>query len=178
MRGSDTAPVTVVEYGSLTCDHCIRFHRQILPILEERYIRTGRVRFAFRDFPTSDEAVRGAVAARCVPSEAYHSTLDALFATVARWSHARDVDAALEAEIQQLRLATPRFAACFRDPKKTEANVREQRRDAARRLGVTGTPTFLINDRVVRGATDLAAFDRLIVAAEAHAARSAPAAVR
>lgn len=73
--GSPEAPVTIIEYGSLTCDDCVEFHLKVFPILKQRYIDSGEVRFVFRDFPTGAAAERGAVAARCVRPDAYYRML-------------------------------------------------------------------------------------------------------
>ena len=159
--GSPTAPVTLVEYGSLTCGHCIRFHRDVIPHLKRQYIDTGHVRFIFRDYPTSAEATRGAVAARGVSSEAYYSTLHTLFLSVGQWSRASDVDAALEREVAELGLSTAEFRECWKYPA-SEAAVVQSRRQGAREFGVHGTPTFLINGQIVRGARSLEQMETLI----------------
>ena len=165
--GSPAAPVTLVEYGSLTCGHCIRFHRDVLPHLKRKYIDTGRVRFVFRDYPTSAKATRGAVAARCVSSEAYYSTLQTLFLSVGQWSKASDVDAALKQKVAELGLNTAEFHECLKDPA-SEAAVVQSRRQGAQEFGVLGTPTFLINGQIVRGARTLEQMEALIDNAATH----------
>lgn len=147
--GSDRAPVTIVEYGSLTCDYCVRFHRKVLPLLKSRYILTGQVRFIYRDFPTGAAATRGAVAARCAGDD-YYTMLDALYADVGNWSRARDTDAALIQLATSLGLATLEFRACLNSPGQRRA-IANQQRTATAEYGVLGTPTFLINGRIVRG---------------------------
>jgi protein-disulfide isomerase len=159
--GLSTAPVTLVEYGSLTCDYCVQFHREVMPELKRRYIDTGHVRYIFRDFPTSVEATRGAVAARCVRPDAYYATLEALFWSVGRWSRASDVDAALEQEVATLGLSTAYFRKCFSSPA-SQAAVEQGRRQAALKLDLLGTPTFMLNGRVVRGALTLRQMETLI----------------
>ena len=84
-----------------------------MPEIKRRYIDTGVVRFIFRDFPTSDRAMRGAVAARCVDPNAYYAMLDALFRSVVEWSSAPDVDAALQREAVHLGLGSAAFLACL-----------------------------------------------------------------
>lgn len=166
--GSPTAPVTLVKYGSLTCGHCVRFHRDVIPALQQKYIDTGRVRYIFRDYPTGAKATRGAVAARCVSSEAYYSTLHSLFLSVGQWSRASDVDAALEQEVAELGLSTAEFRECLKDPA-SEAAVVQSRRQGAHEFGVLGTPTFLINGQIVRGTRTLEQMEALIANALTHA---------
>ena len=162
--GSPMAPVTLVEYGSLTCDYCIRFHREVLPEVKRRFIDSGRVRFIFRDFPTSAGAARGAVAARCVRPDAYYLMLDALFRSVPQWSRARDVDGALSQQAVKLALGDETFRACLKKPA-AETRLEGQRRQATKDLDVTGTPTFVINGRIVRGAQTLEQIEALIAQA-------------
>ncbi|MFN2288952.1 MAG: thioredoxin domain-containing protein [Chromatocurvus sp.] len=162
VMGSPTAPVTLVKYGSLTCGHCVRFYRDVIPHLKQRYIDTGRVRFIFRDYPTSAEAIRGAVAARCVGAEAYYTTLRTLFLSVGEWSRASDVDAALQREVAELGLSTAEFRECVKGPA-AQAAVVQSRRQALHEFGVLGTPTFLINGQIVRGTRTLEQMENLIV---------------
>lgn len=148
--GAADAPVTIVEYGSLTCGACVRFHRQVLPELQKRFIDAGQVRFVYRDFPTSANAVRGAVAARCVAPAQYHAMLDRLFWSAPEWSKARDLDAALAKQADALGLGGAAFRRCLADPA-NRARIEEDRRAVARKLGVIGTPTFVINGRAITG---------------------------
>ena len=159
--GPPNAPVTLVKYGSLTCGHCVRFHHNVLPHLKRKYIDTGRVRFIFRDYPTSAKATRGAVAARCVSSEAYYSTLHTLFQSVGQWSRASDVDAALKQKVAELGLNTAEFRDCLKDPA-SEAAVVQSRRQGAQEFDVLGTPTFLLNGQIVRGTRTLEQMEALI----------------
>ena len=63
--GKEDAPVTVVEYASMTCGHCAAFHNKVLPALKEKYIDTGKVRFIMREFPLDKLAVAASMLARC-----------------------------------------------------------------------------------------------------------------
>ena len=161
--GSDRAPVTIVEYGSLTCDYCVRFHREVLPRIQSRYIVTGQVRFIYRDFPTGDTATRGAVAARCAGDD-YYTMLDALYADVGNWSRARDLDAALIQQATSLGLADRAFRACLNGQEQRRAIINHQR-TATVDYGVLGTPTFLINGRLIRGIQDFEQMKLLIAEA-------------
>jgi protein-disulfide isomerase len=158
--GSDHAPVTIVEYGSLTCDYCVRFHREVLPLIKTHHIDSGRVRFVYRDFPTSAAATRGAIAARCIGDQ-YYTMLDALYATVGSWSREWDVDTALIQQAVSLGLADAQFRACLDDSRHLRAIVDGQR-NAKTEYGVVGTPTFLVNGTIVRGPQDFDQIELLI----------------
>ena len=147
--GPASAPVTLIEYGSLTCDHCVHFHRKIFPRIKSQYIDTGRVRFIYRDFPTSTAAARGAIAARCANDD-YYRMLDTLYASVGEWSRQRDIDTALVQKAVALGLDRQSFRACLDAPRHEQA-ITQQQRHATTEYGVLGTPTFLINCEVVPG---------------------------
>ena len=148
--GDSQAPVTIIEYGSITCDYCIRFHREVLPLLKSRYIETGKVRFIYRDYPTSSAAIRGAVAAHCGGPKHYYILLNTLYNSVEDWSQTKDIDAALVDIATSLGLNRETFNSCINDPQQT-LNVENEREEAVFKHDVTGTPTFLINGNIVRG---------------------------
>ena len=94
--GDPNAPVTIIEYASLTCPHCAAFHKETLPGLKARYIDTGKVKLSFRDFPLDENAVRASMLAHCAGPERYYRFLDVFFAQQASWAGARDPVAALK----------------------------------------------------------------------------------
>lgn len=161
--GRAQAPVTIIEYGSLTCDYCINFHKAVLPHIQSRYIDAGKVRFIYRDFPTSEAAIRGAVAARCA-GDKYYKMLNVLFADVGRWATADDVDAALAQQAASLDIDEKHFNACFNDPLQSQA-IAEQQEQVNTELDVLGTPTFLINGKIARGKKTIVEMEALIKAA-------------
>ena len=93
--GNPNAPVTVIEYASLSCHHCAEFHAGTLPKLKERYIDTGKVKLVFRDFPLEQNALRAAMIARCAGPERRERFIDVFFKQQDGWSHAKDPTAAL-----------------------------------------------------------------------------------
>lgn len=175
--GDSRAPVTLIEYGSLTCDYCVRFHREVVPLLKSRYINSGRVRFIYRDYPTSAAAIRGAVATRCAGSDRYYTMLDALYSSVGRWTRVQNIDTALVKHAALLGLDTAAFRICLDDPRHVRSIKDEQRR-ATKEHGVLGTPTFIINGKIVPGIKNIDELDVLIEEALSDAGpapRDAPA---
>jgi protein-disulfide isomerase len=67
--GSNTAPIKIKEYFSLTCSHCANFHNKTLPEFKEKYIDTGRVQLEFIDYPLDRLAIIAAALARTIPTE-------------------------------------------------------------------------------------------------------------
>ena len=67
--GNIDAPITMIEYASLSCPHCAAFHTKKLPIIKEEYIDTGKVRLIFRDFPLNLPALQASMVTHCVGEE-------------------------------------------------------------------------------------------------------------
>lgn len=148
--GNSHAPVTIIEYGSITCGKCVRFHRNVLPLIKTHYINPGVVRFIYRDYPTSPEAHRGAIAAHCAGPEQYYTMLDALYYSVADWSQANNVDSALIDIAISKGLNREFFNSCLYDPQQSKS-VENEKEEAILEFDVFGTPTFIINGEVIRG---------------------------
>jgi len=147
--GDAQAPVTFIEYGSLTCDYCISFHRNVLPRVKKHYIDTGSVRFVFRHFPTSDVAIHAAVAAQCA-GEKYYEMLDELYSTVSGWYKAENRNSIFVQQATSLGIDSEMFESCLNETRNF-ADIVNQRQTAKNNHDVTGTPTFFINGKIVRG---------------------------
>src|SRR5262245_16618107 len=85
--GKDDAPITVVEYASMTCGHCANFHNKVFPTLKEKYIDTGKVRFVMREFPLDKLAVAASMLARCAGGAKPLPLISALFANPSARAH-------------------------------------------------------------------------------------------
>ena len=148
--GAADAPVTIVEYASMTCGHCANFHNTTFPTIKEKYIDTGKVRFIFREFPFDPRAEAGFMLARC-SDDKYFAMTDVLFKQQSNWAF---VDNAREALLQISRLAgfsQESFEACLTDQKLLD-DVRAVRTRGANDFGVDSTPTFFINGNKYSGA--------------------------
>ena len=77
--GKSDAPVTIVEYASLTCPHCAHFTTDVLPKLKEKWIDTGKARVVMRDYPLDEPALRAAMITRCAPTNKFYAFIDTLF---------------------------------------------------------------------------------------------------
>ena len=78
--GSEDAPLTIVEYASMTCGHCANFHKNTYPHLKKEYVETGKARFVFREFPLDPVASAAFMLARSVPEDKYFEVVDFMFA--------------------------------------------------------------------------------------------------
>ncbi len=159
--GSADAPVTMIEYASLTCPHCASFHNETLPKLKRAYIDTGKVRLIYRDFPIDALAFRAAILTRCVEPERYFGMLEVLFGGQDGWSRAKDPMAALRRIGRLAGIGPEKFDACMED-KKIGDGILSRRIKASREHDVNTTPTFIINGRKVTGARPYEEFDKIL----------------
>lgn len=159
--GSADAPVTMIEYASLTCPHCANFHKNTLPKLIEAYIDTGKVRLVYRDFPIDAMAFRAAILTRCVEPERYFGLLEVLYDGQDGWAHAGDPMAALRRIGRLAGIGTEKFDACMED-KKIGDGILGTRLKASREHDVSTTPTFIINGRKITGAQPYEEFDKIL----------------
>jgi len=144
--GDENAPVTIVEYMSMTCPHCASFHEDNFKPLKEKYIETGKVRFILREFPFDPRAAGAIMLARCAPESQFFPMVDVLFQQQRAWATASNGQEAL---LQIARLAgftQESFEACLTNQKLLD-DVNAVRTKAAEEFGVQSTPTFIINGK-------------------------------
>ncbi len=148
--GSATAPVTVVEYGSLTCPHCAAFSKETFPQLKSQYIDPGKVRYIFREFSRNTLDVAGFLLARCLGDDKAYAADQLLFADQDKWAF---VDKPIEPLIEALRAAgmtQEKAQECLKNQKLADEVVAVQKK-ANEDVKITGTPTFVINGKVFGG---------------------------
>jgi protein-disulfide isomerase len=159
--GSADAKVTIVEYASMTCPHCAKFHKDVYPGLKLKYIDTGKVRFIFRDFPLNPRAFGGSMLARCTGGDKGVALLETLFDKQADWAFVEaNPQQALFDVVKQAGFTQESFEKCLTDQKLFEQLTAMQRR-AADVHKVASTPTFFVNGKRIVGPT-LEDFDKLI----------------
>jgi protein-disulfide isomerase len=158
--GSPDAPVTIVEYASMTCPHCATFHEKTYPELKKKYIDTGKVRFVFREFPLDPIAAAGFMLARCAGEGKYFPMIETLFHQQKEWAVQRPLPPLL-AIARQAGFTQQSFEQCLANQKLLE-DLEKVRERGAKEFGVTSTPTFFVNGKVQRGAPTIEDLDKLI----------------
>ena len=159
--GKPDAPITIVEYASMTCPHCAHFDKDVLPGLKKKWIETGKAKLILRDYPLDEPALRAAMMARCAPPERFFPLIHTLFDTQDQWSLAKDWRGALEKTARLAGISKKDFDACLAN-KAMEDQVVQSRLVAATQLGVESTPTFFINGTKVQGAPTEQAFEQVL----------------
>ena len=161
--GSAKAPVTIVEYASMSCPHCAAFEQNVLPMLRLKYIDTGKVRFVFREFPLDINAAAASMLARCIAgddAEKFFATISLLFK--------------LQEQLMAQTLVTLRMIgkqAAGMDEQAVEACEKNQaqldkiaadQKFAFETLKVEATPTFFVNGEKLKGAMSFEELDAKI----------------
>jgi protein-disulfide isomerase len=149
MLGSEKAPVTVIEYASMTCPHCAHFSTTTFPELKSRYIDTGKVRFTLREFPLDALAAAGFMLARCAGNDKYMAVAETLFATQPTWIVQQPLEP-LKGIAKQFGFTEESFNTCLANQKVLD-DIQAVRDRAAEKLGVNSTPTFFINGKKMVG---------------------------
>jgi protein-disulfide isomerase len=148
--GDANAPVTVIEYASMTCPHCAHFHETVYPELKKRYIATGKVRFIFREFPLDPLAAAGFMLARCAGEGKYFPMIETLFAQQKEWVVQKPLEPLL-AIARQAGFTKESFDACLANQKVLDG-IEEVRSKAVQKFKVNSTPTFFVNGSKLNGA--------------------------
>jgi protein-disulfide isomerase len=148
--GAANAPVTIIEYASMTCPHCSHFHETTFPEMKKKYIDTGKVRFIFREFPLDPLAAAGSMLARCAGGDKYFPLLEALFSQQKDWVVQKPL-APMLAIAKQAGFTQQTFDECLANQKMLDG-IEASRTRASEKFNVNSTPTFFINGKIFRGA--------------------------
>lgn len=138
--GNQNARVAIVEFSDYQCPFCARFYQSTFNAVKSKYIDSGKVLFAYRDFPLSSHAMAkpASVAARCAGAQgAYWVMQRELFKNQSRLSYDTYTEIAKE-----MKLDVNKFIACTKDSK--QQKIVEKEFEYGRSIGVNGTPTFYI----------------------------------
>ena len=141
MLGSADAVITLVEFSDYECPFCLRHFQQTWPLIEANYVKTGRIRYAFRDWPVDElhpQSIRAHEAAHCANEQSkFWQMHTRLFSPAG--SHGPEQLASLA---QSIGLDMSAFAACVAS-RRSDGGIRATGQLAVD-LGATGTPVFFI----------------------------------
>lgn len=168
--GKDNAPVTIVEYASLSCPHCAHFYNETMPTLKEEYITPGKVKLVYRDYPLNQSALQAALLVQCADKSRAEDFVRVLFKTQDKWAYGTDVKDALGNIAVLGGLDRTKFERCLvnNDMQKALIAVEKESSDDFK---VGGTPTFFINGEEQKGDHSMATMAVAIDAALAKTAK-------
>ncbi|MEG6508766.1 DsbA family protein [Methyloligella sp. 2.7D] len=162
--GDPDAPVTIVEYASMTCPHCADFHENVYPELKKEYVDTGKVKFIFREFPLDILAARASMLARCAGPDRQMALVSALFQTQRSWAVPGDEQKSMDGLLRIARQAgfsKESFDKCLNDQELYE-NIVKMRAKGSKEFGVNSTPSFFIDGKPLGREHQLENFEQVL----------------
>ena len=158
--GSDSAPIKVVEYSSLTCGHCAGFHKDDFPIIKTKYIDTGKVQFIFKEFPLNKPALDASKVLRCMPEDKFVAFQTLLFTEQDKWAYQSDYLAPLKQNAKLAGLADKEIDGCLGN-KALEDRIVGDMKAGTEKFKIESTPTFIINNgaKTIVGHQPIAVFE-------------------
>jgi len=175
IQGSASAPVWVIEVSDFQCPYCKEWHDQTYNAFVDQYVKTGKVRLAYVNFPLSmhPNAFPAAEAAMCAGAQGkFWPMHDALFTTQHRWESLGSTTPVFDSLAQANGLDMKRWRACVSSGEMKP--LIEADHDRASRAGATATPSFMIGDKILTGAQPLPALQRAIDSATAKSRKTTP----
>ena len=159
--GAAEAPVTIIEYVSMSCPHCATFHTTVFPELKTKYVDTGKVRFIFREFPLNAPAFQASVLARCGGPDRFFGFIDILFRELQTWAGGPDPFNEL-VQIGRLGgISAEKFQGCLRDKTITDG-ILKNRLTGEQVDKISSTPSFVINGQLMVGVHEIEQFDAIL----------------
>ena len=146
--GDPAAPITIIEYASLTCPHCASFHADTLPKLEKDWIETGKAKLIYRDYPLDRYAASASMIARCAPTEKYFTFLNAFFAQQKTWSRADNPVKVLTQLAGLGGMSKEDVDACLAN-EALQDGILQMRLEGQMEYDINSTPSFVIDGKKV-----------------------------
>ncbi len=146
--GRKDAPVTIVQYASLTCPYCRKFQIEAFPALKKEYIDSGKVRYLLREFPIGKQSGLATVALRCAPPDKYFALYDKFMRQQESWVSQEVRADPIFRIAAQVGMTRAQFDSCRENRAMIAAlnGIKER----GRTLGIIGTPNFFVQGRLVK----------------------------
>jgi protein-disulfide isomerase len=154
VMGDAKAPVTIIEYASLSCSHCADFYKNTVSALKEKEIKEGTVRLVFRHFAGDPFSLNGALLSLCMPQASQDVYIATLLANQQTWLNTRGDLEPLKTITLQAGLSDEAISACWANKAQKDALL-QTRLDAEKVLGVESTPTLFVNGEKLVGSVSV-----------------------
>lgn len=144
VQGGETAPVTLIEYSSPTCGHCVTYHNEVAPRIHAEYIETGKVKLIYRPFIRNAVDAAIFILAESRTGDEYHAVLDAYYKRYDDLVSTSNVRGLLEEIAATVGINAAEFESLLSEQNRLEP-IQSLTQQAVKEFGVTGTPTFFVN---------------------------------
>ena len=153
--GSDSAPIKIKIFSSLTCPHCANFHIKIVPEIKKNYVESGKVQLIFIDFPLDQAAFNASKLLHCVDQKKQITFLDTVYENQDEWtagSNINEINNNLKKIVKNLGISSTQFDKCLNDDIIGD-KILNGRIDGQQKYSINATPTIIINEKKHEGST-------------------------
>ena len=147
--GDSNAPIKMIEFASLTCGHCAKFHKEVIPLLKRKYIDEGKIYFTYNDFPLDKFALKASIIARC-SGDKFFGFLDVFYKKQKDWTRTKDP---LKSLLKMAKIGGVKdedIKVCLGN-KSIEDNLLKDRLKFSKKYEITATPTIILNGSKYEG---------------------------
>ena len=147
--GDSSAPIEMIEFASLTCGHCAKFHKEVMPLLKRKYIDEGKIYFTYNDFPLDKFALKASIIARC-SGDKFFGFLDVFYKKQKDWTRTKDP---LKSLLKMAKIGGVKdedIKVCLGN-KSIEDNLLKDRLKFSKKYEITATPTIILNGSKYEG---------------------------
>ncbi len=148
--GQETAKIQMIEFASLTCGHCARFHNEVFPKIQSEFIDTGKILFEYKDFPLDKFALKASIIARCSGNDKFFSFLKVLYSKQKDWTRTQDPFKSLLKIAKLGGLKNDEIKVCVGN-KSIEDGILKQRLSSSKKYDIKATPTIYFNGEKYNG---------------------------
>ena len=159
--GDKSAKIKIIEFASLTCGHCARFHNEVMPILKEKYIDKGLIHFTYKDFPLDKFALKASMIARCAGNEKFFKFLDVFYKKQKDWTRTKDPFKSLLKIAKFGGLKDEELKVCIGN-KSIEDGILKERLNSSKKYDIKATPTIYLNGEKYNGDLTIEAIESKI----------------
>ena len=148
--GTGSAQIQMLEFASLTCGHCAKFHNEVFPKIKTEFIDTGKIDFVYKDFPLDKFALKASVIARCSGNERFFNFLKVLYSKQKDWTRSSDPFKSLLKIAKFGGLKNDEIKVCVGN-KSIEDGILKQRLESTKKFDIKATPTIYLNNKKYEG---------------------------
>ena len=159
--GNENAKIRMLEFASLTCGHCAKFHNEVMPFIKKNYIEKGLINFTYKDFPLDKYALKATIIARCSGNKNFFNFLDVFYKKQKDWTRTQDPFKSLLKIAKFGGLKDEELKVCLGN-KSIEDGVLKERLNSSKDYDITATPTIYLNGEKYKGDLTIEALDSKI----------------